>query len=49
MTRVLGFEVNMKCAKCGKLESAGCDCWEKCGCGWLIEKDKECGNPECIK
>jgi hypothetical protein len=39
--------VGWKCLACGS--SAGCDCWEKCSCGWTAEKGQMCRNPDTIR
>jgi hypothetical protein len=49
MTKILGIEVNMKCTICGTEESVGCDCWEKCSCGWSNRKGRPCNNPNTTK
>ena len=37
---------NVGCVKCGAAMGK-CDCWTKCKCGWLFEKDTSCRNPKC--
>ena len=35
----------VRCTLCGKSQ---CECWVRCGCGWLHERDGgKCRNPEC--
>lgn len=42
---ILFDSANLKCTLCN--QSGGCDCWEKCECGWLYKKDDSCGNAGC--
>ena len=39
---------NFKCSICGKKISENCGCWIDCSCGWKKEKNKKCGNPNCL-
>lgn len=39
-------KANLRCTKCGVAAAAGCDCWERCSCGWSAEKGKPCRNPD---
>ena len=48
MMSAIGDMINntVKCVKCGA-GMGECDCWTKCKCGWLFEKDSKCNNPKC--
>ena len=39
---------NFKCSICGKKISENCGCWIDCQCGWKKERNKKCGNPNCL-
>jgi pyocin large subunit-like protein len=35
---------DLRCMVC-RSPMGTCDCWTKCACGWLFEKDTKCRNP----
>ena len=35
---------DLRCTICGSPRSVGCDCWEKCSCGWFARKGEPCNN-----
>lgn len=44
---VLLDNVDWKCANC-RAQAGTCDCWHPCnipGCYWMVEKGKQCNNP----
>lgn len=42
-------KVDWKCAICGQSKRIGCDCQEKCSCGWTVRKGRQCGNSTTIR
>jgi hypothetical protein len=40
------MDTTMVCLKCGAPMQQGCECWEKCTCGWFADAGKPCRNPE---
>ena len=41
------IDSSVSCSKCGTKGMFNCDCFYRCPCGWIIEKDKDCHNPKC--
>ena len=41
------FGQKLACVVCDSRD--GCDCWEKCSCGWFARKGFRCSNPETKK
>ncbi len=35
----------LSCTVCGA-KRGGCDCWERCSCGWYARRGMLCKNPE---
>lgn len=39
----------MRCVLCDTIASEGCQCWERCSCGWSAMRGFQCRNPETKK